>query len=95
MKQKTTKSEKAPILYRPVEIDPKIQLMASTGFSYRAMRAETNLSSYEIAKQLRYLGIRLRHYRDATSPIGKHVVRKISYLADRHIVDHIERHLLK
>jgi len=75
--------------------DPTVQLMGMLGLSYKAIQKETGLSNYHIAKRLKQAGVKLKAYRDNETPISKQVVHRIGYLAEKRIVDHFEKYLLK
>lgn len=75
--------------------DVSCEMMATLGFSNRAIRAHTGLTDNQIQLRLKRANIKRVDYRDAISPIGKAVVFKLDGLAEKKLVEHIERYLLK
>lgn len=68
---------------------------ATLGLSNRAMRNNLGVTDYQIARVLKKAGIKRIDYRDATNEVGRAVVYKLDTLADRQLVDHIEKYLIK
>jgi hypothetical protein len=68
---------------------------ATLGFSNRAMRNNLGVTDYQIGRVLRKAGIKRIDYRDATNEVGRAVVDKLDGMADRQLVDHLEKYLIK
>jgi transposase len=72
-----------------------IRAYATLGLSNRAIRTHLGVTDNYIYKILKPSKIKRVDYRDALNPVGKMVVQKLDRLAERKLVEHLERYLLK
>jgi len=71
------------------------EMMAMSGFSYRAIGNTLALTRSEVAHRIQKLGVKVRDYRDGTSPLAKQVIARLDEVAQRRLVDNLEKFLLK
>jgi hypothetical protein len=69
--------------------------MAMCGFSNKAIRKECGVPDYRIYQAQKWGNVRKADYRDATSPLGKHIVSKLTSVADSASLRRLERLLLR
>jgi hypothetical protein len=69
--------------------------MAMCGFSNKAIRSECGVADYRIYQAQRWGNVRKADYRDAISPLGKHVMKRLTGMEDSAQLKRLERLLLK
>jgi len=92
---KLTKTNNTVPPHRAMYSDRGCEYMAMLGFSNRAIRSHIGLSDSQIQKKLKSAGIKRVDYRDGVNPIGRAVIQRLDHLAEKRLIQHIERHLLK
>jgi hypothetical protein len=84
---------------RAAGIDEDLRLrivrMAMLGFSNKAMIAHLGITQNQIYKSQKWANVRKADYRDAISPIGKEVARRLEDISDTKLVKNLARILLK
>lgn len=73
----------------------RIVHMAMMGLSNRAIQKNLSVTLNQIYKAQKWAGITKIAYRDAVSPIGRAVVRRLNEITENKIARHLERLLLK
>jgi hypothetical protein len=69
--------------------------MAMCGLSNRAIRSECGVTDYRIYQAQKWGNVRKADYRDAKSPLGKHVLGRLIEMDDAAQLRSLERLLLK
>ena len=68
-------------------------VLGSMGFYYRTIAARTGLSIGQVGRRLRMFGVRVKSYRDGSSPVAHRVVEAARGYATNHVRDHAPKSL--
>jgi hypothetical protein len=71
------------------------EMMGMAGFSYKAIMRTLGMNSSEVKYRLHRLGVRVRAYRDGETPLAKQVIGRLDEVAQKRLVDNLEKFLLK
>jgi len=70
-------------------------MLAMLGFSNRLIRNQTGRSDGWIQSTLRREGVKRIQYRDGRTALPKAIVYRANEMAERKLLTHLEKHLLK
>lgn len=71
------------------------EMMGMAGFSYKAMMKTLGLTRTEVKYRLKRIKVRIRDYRDGDSPLARQVISRLDEVAQRKLVENLEKYLLK
>ena len=71
------------------------EMMGMAGFSYKAMQQTLGLNHNEVAHRLKKVGVKVSEYRNGNSPMAKHVISRLTAVAQRKMVENLQKYLLK
>lgn len=73
----------------------RIVHMAMWGMANKAIQTELGVTMNQIYSAQKWANVRKADYRNATSPLGKEVVRRINRVTEQRVLAHLERLMLK
>ena len=71
------------------------EMMAMAGFSHKGIARTLGMPASDIKYRLQRLHIKLKDYRDGTSRLAKEVIGRLDAVAQRRLVENLEKYLLK
>jgi len=71
------------------------EMLGMAGFSYKAIGKVVGLSRDQVGQRLSRLKVSVKSYRNGESPLAREVIARLDEVAQRKLVEHLERYLLK